>query len=73
MIKINMCYLDRFKKTYHDYIYPVSKGVYLCFDKNTLEYKGLHAFFNSAYYPVTKGEKVLERLICLGYIEIYTD
>lgn len=73
MIKINYCYLDKFKRSSYGYLFPVSKGVYLSFDRNSLEYSGIQTFYNSAYYPVSKGDKVLERLMCLGYIELYTE
>lgn len=41
MIKINNCYLDQFKLSGHEYLYPVSKGIYLAFDKFTHEYIGI--------------------------------
>lgn len=73
MIKISYPYIDKFKRSYRSYLYPISRGIYLSFDKNTLEYTGIEMFYNSSYYPLEKSEKVLEKLFYLGYIESYID
>ena len=73
MIKISYPYIDKFKRSNNSYLYPVSKGIYLAFDKYTLEYQGIQMYYNSAYYPMNKGDKVLEKLLYLGYIETYNE
>ena len=47
MIQINSTQLHRFKKTRCEYLYMVSKGIYLAFDIESLEYIGIEMF----YYP----------------------
>ena len=73
MLKINYAYLNRFIKTYNNYLYPIMKGVYISFDRNTLEYTGMQMFYNSSYYPLSKCEDTLSKLLSLGYVEIYSD
>jgi hypothetical protein len=45
MIKINPNQLHRFKKTRCEYWYMVSKGIYLAFDIDSLEYIGIELFY----------------------------
>lgn len=45
MIKINTNYIDRFKKTRCEYLYRVTKGIYLAFDIESLEYIGIEMFY----------------------------
>ena len=45
MIQINNTQLHRFKKNRIEYLYMVSKGIYLAFDINTLEYIGIEMFY----------------------------
>lgn len=45
MIQINSIQLHRFKKTKSEYLYMVSKGIYLSFDVKSLEYKGLYLLY----------------------------
>lgn len=45
MIYINKGYLHLFKKLHCEYMYSVSKGVYLAFDKDNLEYIGIELFY----------------------------
>lgn len=45
MIQINTNYIDRFKKTRCKYLYMVSKGIYLAFDIESLEYIGIEMFY----------------------------
>lgn len=67
-MKINKIYLDRFKKFSYGYMFMVKRGVFLLFDKNTLEYKGI---FNIIDYKEDKElENVINRLIALDYLEI---
>lgn len=45
MIKINNAYLDQFISAHHEYLYPISKGIYLAFDKKSLEFIGIEEFY----------------------------
>lgn len=45
MIQINNTQLHRFKKTRLEYLYQVSKGIYLAFDIDSLEYIGIEMFY----------------------------
>lgn len=45
MIQINTNYINRFKKTRCEYLYMVSKGIYLAFDIESLEYIGIEMFY----------------------------
>lgn len=44
MIRINRLYIDRFKYFGNSYNFQVMNGVWLSFDKNTLEYVGYELF-----------------------------
>lgn len=55
MIQINTNYINRFKKTHCEYLYMVSRGIYLAFDINTLEYIGIELF----YLP--KNPKIIDK------------
>lgn len=56
MIMINNNHMHRFKKTKSEYLYMVSKGIYLSFDVKSLEYKGLYLF----YLP--KNQMIVDKL-----------
>ena len=45
MIQINTNHLHRFKKTHCEYLYMVSKGIYLAFDIESLEYIGIEMYY----------------------------
>lgn len=45
VIKINKMYIERFKLSHNEYLYPVSKGIYLAFDKDTFKYIGIELFY----------------------------
>lgn len=69
-IRINNCYLDKFKLSYNEYLYYIDRGLFLAFDKDTLEYKGLELFFLKD--PKNTESKALEkinRLLSLGILE----
>lgn len=71
MIKINNCYLDQFKLSGHEYLYPVSKGIYLAFDKFTHEYIGIELF----YCPYTQkfsqlADDKINQLLCKNVLEL---
>lgn len=64
MIRINNQYLNRFKKTRYEYWYMVSKGIYLAFDIDSLEYIGIEMFYLAdpkIYNPLV--DKTLNELI----------
>ena len=67
-MKINKIYLDKFKKFNYGYMYMVKKGVFLLFDKDNLEYKGVFTLF-----PYKEDKEVydtIDRLCYLDYLEV---
>lgn len=67
-MRINKLYLNRFKKFSYGYMFMVKKGVFLLFDKDTLEYIGV---FNKAYYKEMEDiYPTIERLVALDYLEV---
>lgn len=67
-MKINKIYLSRFKKFSYGYMFMIKKGVFLLFDKNTLEYKGI---FSVIPYKENKElDQILDRLVALDYLEV---
>jgi len=67
-MKINRVYLEKFKKFSYGYMFMVKKGVFLLFDKDTLEYKGI---FNIIPYKENKElDEIIEKLIALDYLEV---
>ena len=67
-MKINTIYLNRFKKFSYGYMFMVRTGVFLLFDKDTLEYKGV---FNFIPYKEDKElEEVINKLVALDYLEV---
>lgn len=67
-MKINKIYLERFKKFSYGYMFMVKRGVFLLFDKNTLEYIGV---FNMIPYNEIKDVyPTIERLVALDYLEV---
>ena len=71
MIIINNAYLDHFKLSSHSYLYPVSRGIYLSFDKNTHEYIGVELFYsaNPKYYSSLVDDKI-NQLISKNLLEL---
>ncbi len=67
-MKINNNYLDKFIKLKGKYLYPVLRGIYLCFDKEGY-YTGIEMYYNPKYNIDKSCEKILYNLIRLGYIE----
>ena len=68
MIQINNTQLHRFKKTRCEYLYMVSKGIYLAFDIESLEYIGIEMF----YLP--KNPKLIDKVCDMKLNElIYKD
>lgn len=67
-MKINKIYLSRFKKFSYGYMFMVKRGVFLLFDKDTLEYKGI---FSMIPYKENKElDDILDRLVALDYLEV---
>lgn len=67
-MKINKNYLHRFKKYSYGYMFMIKRGVFLLFDKDTLEYKGIFTMFN--YKEDKDLENTINRLIALDYLEV---
>ena len=67
-MKINKIHLEKFKKFSYGYMFMVKKGVFLLFDKNTLEYKGIFTMFN--YKEDKELDDTINRLIALDYLEV---
>ena len=67
-MKINKIYLDKFKRFSYGYMFMVKRGVFLLFDLDTLEYKGIFAVYN--YKEDKDLEAVINRLIALDYLEV---
>lgn len=67
-MKINKIYLDKFKRFSYGYMFMVKRGVFMLFDKDTLEYKGI---FNMIPYKEDKElEELVNKLIALDYLEV---
>lgn len=67
-MKINKIYLDKFKRFNYGYLFMVKKGVFLLFDKDTLEYKGVFTT-----YPYKEDKDVMDaidKLCYLDYLEV---
>lgn len=70
MIIINKNYLDRFIKSRFEYLYPVNKGVYLAFDKKSLEYIGLEMFVLYSNNIEKEEDNKLNELLAKGILEV---
>lgn len=67
-MRINRIYLEKFKKFSYGYMFMVKRGVFMLFDKDTLEYKGI---FNMIPYKEDKElEELVNKLIALDYLEV---
>ena len=67
-MKINKIYLEKFKKFSYGYMFMVKRGVFLLFDKDTLEYKGIFTMYN--YKEDKELDDTINRLIALDYLEV---
>ena len=68
IMRINRIYLDRFKRFKYGYMFMIKRGVFLLFDKDTLEYKGV---FNIISYKENKElDQVIDKLVALDYLEV---
>ena len=67
-MKINKIHLEKFKRFSYGYMFMVKRGVFLLFDKDTLEYKGIFTMFN--YKEDKDLDDTINRLIALDYLEV---
>lgn len=67
-MKINKIYLSRFKKFSYGYMFMVRRGVFLLFDKDTLEYKGVLNMI--PYKEMQDIYPTIEKLVALDYLEV---
>lgn len=67
-MKINKIYLNKFKKYSYGYLFMIKRGVFLLFDKDTLEYKGIFSII--PYKENKQLDQVLDKLIALDYLEV---
>ena len=72
MIKINNCYTEYFKIFSNSYNYNVKPGVWLTFDRHTLEYIGVNVFYTVANFNSLNKEceDKLNELIAKGLLEV---
>ena len=75
MIRINKNQINRFKRNNCEYLYYVSKGLFLAFDLNTLEYIGIEVYYLPANYDKVsfKCEEKLNDLLSKDILEICSD
>ena len=69
MIIANKNYLHLFKKLKKEYIYPVQNGIYLAFDRDTLEYLGVEMFYSAPITIQDVCDNKLNQLLSLGVLE----
>ena len=67
-MKINKIHLDKFKRFSYGYMFMVKRGVFLLFDLDTLEYKGIFTVYN--YKEDKDLEDTINRLVALDYLEV---
>lgn len=67
-MRINKIYLEKFKKFNYGYMFMVKRGVFLLFDLDTLEYKGIFTVYN--YKEDKDLEDTINRLVALDYLEV---
>ena len=67
-MKINPIYLDKFIKSKNCYLYPVTRGVYLAFDKSSLDYLDVEFMFTPKYSVDLYVKETLEQLYKISYL-----
>lgn len=67
-MKINKIHIERFKKVNYGYLFMIKRGVFLLFDKDTLEYKGILNMY--PYKENKEFEDTINRLVALDYLEV---
>jgi hypothetical protein len=70
LIIINKNHLNLFKRLHKEYIYPVSKGIYLAFDIDTLEYLGVEMFYLASNKVYELADEKLKQLVALDILEL---
>lgn len=74
MIKINKNYIDRFKLYNHEYLYQMSKGIYLAFEDYSFEYIGIEMFYLADPKKTHELEdKTLNDLLQKGILEMVVE
>lgn len=73
MIKITNGYEEYFKEFSNAYNYIVKPGVWLTFDRHTLEYIGVNVFYTVANFNLLNKdcEVKLNELISKGLLEVF--
>ena len=67
-MKINKIHLDKFKRFSYGYMFMVKRGVFLLFDLDTLEYKGVYTLF--PYKEDKEVTDTIDKLCYLDYLEV---
>ena len=67
-MRINKIYINKFKKVSYGYLFMIKRGIFLLFDKETLEYKGLLNMYS--YKEDKEFDDIINRLIALDYLEV---
>ena len=70
MIMINKNCLSLFKKLKREYIYYVQNGVFLAFDKDTLEYIGVEVFYSASNQVYKICDEKVKQLLALDILEL---
>ena len=75
MIRINKTQINRFKRNNCEYLYYVSRGLFLAFDLNTLEYIGIELYYLPANYDKVsfKCDEKIKELISKDILEVVYD
>lgn len=67
-MRINNNYLDKFIKGKKYYMYPIKKGIFLCFDIKTLEYIDVEMYYLPSYGVEKLANQKLEELYSKSYL-----
>ena len=71
MIRINKDYTHLFKFFGNAYNYNIKPGIWLSFDKDTLEYIGIEMFYLASFKEINVlGESKINDLISKGILEV---
>lgn len=69
MYRISPIHLDKFTKRRYEYLYPVSKGIYLAFNTDDLEYIGIELFYLPRHNYEKQANELLSDLFIKGILE----
>lgn len=67
-MRINKIYINKFKKVSYGYLFMIKRGIFLLFDKETLEYKGILNMYS--FKEDKEFDDIINRLIALDYLEV---